>query len=324
MPQDPPRPRVVILLGPTAVGKSALLETLVPTLRAWRAEVVNADSRQVYRSMDAGTAKPSPQLCRLLPHHLIDIVDPEVQFTVGGFVRAAERLVAQIHGRHGVAIVAGGAAFYLWSFLHGLSAAPPPDPVLRRRLRARARQEGSAALHRELARCDPPSAERLPAGDTNRIVRALEVYQLSGRPLSAFPPPTAQRRDYDLLTVGLHRERPELYARIDRRVAQMFASGLSAEVAALRARGYHADTPGMRSIGYAEFFSEASEAETRMLIARNSRRLAKRQLTFFRRFSDLRWFPAADVAAIEAALQEFCGPASRSAAPPPLAIPAAP
>ena len=296
---------MVLLLGATAVGKSALLEQLAAHLAAYRAEVINADSRQVYRGMDIGTAKPSRRLRGSLPHHLIDVVDPEVQFTAGDFVRACERLVEQIRGRGGIPLVAGGAAFYLWSFLHGLSAAPPADAELRRELQERARKEGAAALHRELALHDSDTAARLPAGDSNRIVRALEVHQLTGQPLSSFRSPSTARRDYTLLVLGLQRERPELYARIDRRVEQMFAAGLAAEVASLRARGYTSDTPGMRSIGYAEFFREVSPQVRRDLIQRNSRRFAKRQLTFFRRFPNVLWFAAADADGVAAALQRF-------------------
>ena len=295
----------MLLLGATAVGKSALLQELAPHLRACRAEVINADSRQVYRGMDIGTAKPSPRLRCLVPHHLIDVVEPAVQFTAGHFVRAAERLVTEIRARGGVPVIAGGAAFYLWSFLHGLSAAPPADPALRRELQRRARQDGAAALHRELALHDPVSAARLATGDTNRIVRALEVCRLTGRPLSAFVSPQAARGDYPFLTLGLQRERQELYARIDRRVERMFAAGLAAEVAALRARGYHAGTPGMRSIGYAEFFRDTAPAARRELVQRNSRRFAKRQLTFFRRFPRVRWFPAGAAGAVADALQRF-------------------
>ena len=287
------------------MGKSALLEELAPHLDRFRAEVINADSRQVYRGLDRGTAKPAPRLRRRVRHHLIDVVEPEVQFTAGDFVRAAQRLVAEIHGRGGLPLVAGGAAFYLWSFLHGLSAAPPADPDLRRRLQRRALQEGAAALHRELARRDPAAAARLPAGDTNRVVRALEVYQLTGRPLSTFRSPQTARRDYTLLTLGLRRERSELYARIDRRVERMFAAGLAAEVAALRARGYGADTPGLRSIGYAEFFQETAPAARRALIQRNTRRFAKRQLTFFRRFPEVQWHAADDAVAVAAGLQQL-------------------
>lgn len=136
---DRQRPRVTVLLGPTAIGKSQLLADLLPRLRRWRAEVINADSRQVYRGLDAGTAKPPQWLRRLLPHHMIDVVEPERQFTAGDFVRAADRLVAEIERRGGRAVVAGGAAFYLWSFPHGLPAAPPADPRIRHLSFARCR-----------------------------------------------------------------------------------------------------------------------------------------------------------------------------------------
>ena len=311
------RPRVVILLGPTAVGKSQLLENLLPRLRRWRVEVINADSRQVYRGLDAGTAKPPERLRRSLPHHLIDVVDPERQFTAGDFVRAADRLVTEIDRRGGRVVVAGGAAFYLWSFLHGLPSAPPADPRIRRVLQDRLRREGAAKLHAELARTDPTGAARLPAADANRVLRALEVYQLTGLPWSSFRPAETVRRDVELLLVGLHRERAELYERIDRRVEEMFAGGLADEVAALRARGCHRDTPGLRSIGYAEFFAAASAAsapaeEVLRLIQRNTRRLAKRQLTFFRRFPEVRWLPADASAEIGAVLDRFLAPGGAS------------
>lgn len=296
---------MALLIGATAVGKSALLQELAPRLEASRAEVINADSRQVYRGLEIGTAKPPPRLRRRVPHHLIDAATPEAQFTAGDFVRAAQRLVGEIHRRGGLPVIAGGAAFYLWSFLHGLPAAPPADPELRRTLQQRARREGAGALHRELARHDPAGAARLPAGDTNRVVRALEVYRLTGRPWSTFRRPQALRRDFRLLVLGLQRERADLYARIDRRVEQMFRAGLAAEVAALRARGYHAGTPGLRSIGYAEFFHESAPAALRALIQRNTRRFAKRQLTFFRRFPEVRWYHADDARGVAAALQGF-------------------
>ena len=309
-PRAGPRPRVTLLLGPTAVGKSRLLEDLLPRLRRWQVEVINADSRQVYRELDAGTAKPPHQLRRRLPHHLVDVVDPDRQFTAGDFVRAADRLVGEIERRGGRAVVAGGAAFYLWSFLHGLPAAPPADASIRRELRERLRAEGAAALHAELARRDPDGAARLPPADVNRVLRALEVVQLTGTPWSSFRPARTVRRDFELLILGLQRDRADLYRRIDRRVEEMFAGGLAAEVAALRARGYHRDTPGLRSIGYAEFFQAhaASDEAILRLIQRNTRRLAKRQLTFFRRFPDVRWLPADSSAEIGAVMERFLAP----------------
>ena len=301
------RPAVVLLLGATAVGKSALLEERAADLQALGCEVISADSRQVYRGMDAGTAKPSPRLQALLPHHLIDVIEPDAQFTAGDFVRAADRAVTEITGRGGLPLVAGGAAFYLWSFLYGLSPAPPADPALRQRLRERHAREGADRLHAELARCDPTTAARLPVGDTNRIIRALEVFHLSGRPLSSFHLPAVPRDRYTLLLLGLQRERAELYARIDRRVDQMFDLGLAAEVAALRARGYTAATPGMRSIGYAEFFDPSSTAAVKERVKRNSRRFAKRQLSFFRRFPHVLWLPAAQSDKVVRAIRSFAG-----------------
>ena len=308
------RPRVTILLGPTAVGKSQLLGELAPLLRERRAEVINADSRQVYRGLDTGTAKPPERLRRLLPHHLIDVVDPDTQFTAGDFVRAANRLVTEIEGRGGRAVVAGGAAFYLWSFLHGLPAAPPADPRIRRELRERLRTEGAAALHAELAGNDPAGAARLPAADVNRVLRALEVFQLTGVPWSSFRPAQTPRSDVELLILGLSRDRADLYRRIDRRAEEMFSGGLAAEFAALRALGYRRDTPGLRSIGYAEFFAAgaAPAGEVLRLIQRNTRRLAKRQLTFFRRFPDVRWLPADAAAKVGAALERFLAPPGSS------------
>ena len=300
-------PRVTILLGPTAVGKSQLIEDLSSRLRRRRVEVINADSRQVYRGLDAGTAKPPERLRRLLPHHLIDVVEPDRQYTAGDFVRAADRLVGEIEQRGGRAVVAGGAAFYLWTYLHGLPPAPPADPDIRRALQERLRREGVRALHAELARHDPAAAARLPVADVNRVLRALEVVQLTGRPWSSFRPAEEVRRDVELLIVGLHRERADLYRCIDRRVEEMFARGLAGEVAALRSRGYDRDTPGLRSIGYAEFFAAAAEEEVLRLVQRNTRRLAKRQLTFFRRFPKVRWLPADAAAEVGAAIERFLG-----------------
>lgn len=299
------RPRVMVLLGPTAIGKTSLLERVSEQLQPFGVEIINADSRQVYRGMDIGTAKPSARQQGLIPHHLIDIIEPSMQFTAGEFVRAADQLVVDIHQRNGNAMIVGGAAFYLWSFLYGLSSAPPADTTIRTRLKQRSRNEGSEVLYSELHEHDPCYAGQLDASDTNRIIRALEVFQLTGKPLSSFKRPETLRTDYRLLIARLHLERSILYARINQRVDQMFSNGLVAEVDQLRVCGYHSDTPGLRTIGYAEFFSNLSADQVRQLVQRNTRRFAKRQLTFFDRFQNVQIISADNLQDLVCAATNF-------------------
>jgi tRNA dimethylallyltransferase len=266
---------------------------------------------QVYRHLDIGTAKPTPAERAVLPHHLIDIKDPHEQFHAGEFVTAAERLVAEITARGRLPIVAGGTAFYFRNFVFGLPGTPQGTASTRARLRERLETEGAAALFAELSRLDPETAARISENDTYRILRALEVYEVSGRPLSSFSVPTEPRGDMDITLVGLFRPREELTARIKKRVATMMQRGLPAEVEALCRAGYTARARGLRGIGYREFFACAGEvgcafsslpadrlAAVAAEITKSTRRYAKRQMTFFRRLPGVRWVHAADDAAI--------------------------
>ena len=225
---------MVLLFGPTGVGKTAVLETLSPGTF----EVVSADSMQVYRGMDIGTAKPAAELLHRLPHHLIDICDPSEQFHLGEFVRLADKAVKEILARGSVPIISGGTAYYFKHFLYGLPAVPPGDPDQRHEIEAEAKQVGNTEMLRRLAEVDPPSAARISENDRYRIVRALEVFRTAGRPLSSFPPPTTLRPGLKPLIIGLSRPREELYRRIDRRVEEMIRQGLAAEVEKLRTQGY--------------------------------------------------------------------------------------
>jgi tRNA dimethylallyltransferase len=283
-----------ILFGPTGVGKTELVERLAQSFP--RMEIVNADSMQVYRHLDIGTAKPSAALRRAIPHHLIDIVDPDVQFDAGQFVRRAERTVAEIFARGGLPLLCGGTAYYLRSFICGLPEAPASDPRIRRQLKEELSRRGLGELLAELARVDPASRAAVAEADAYRVLRALEVYRASGRPLSSFANPDRPRADYAFLALGLSRERPELYRRIDARVEGMFAAGLCREVAGLLARGYGPGDPGLRGIGYKEFFLLQrgcwTLAELREAIQRDSRRYAKRQVTFFKSLPGVEWLPA--------------------------------
>ncbi|MDR1930022.1 MAG: tRNA (adenosine(37)-N6)-dimethylallyltransferase MiaA [Treponema sp.] len=298
---------VLVLFGPTASGKTGILKELFTGPRpAFPAEVVSADSMQVYRGMDIGTAKPDKALCAVLPHHLIDIRDPDEPFNAGDFVRLADRACADIARRGKLPVVAGGTGFYLRNFIFGLSGAPPSDPSLRRALKEELAQKGPEALRKELSRTDGESAERIHINDTYRLLRALEVVRSSGSPLSSFAPPEKPREGYDFRVVEIKRPREELYRRIELRCGEMFDQGLPAEVEGLFLRGYTPRDPGLRAIGYREFFVEEAGGAWRLsadlpgvkaLAARNSRRYAKRQLTYF---EGLRSIPGSGIITVSA------------------------
>jgi tRNA dimethylallyltransferase len=302
----------ICLFGPTAVGKTSVLETLFappvhPRFRGHSFEVVSGDSVQVYRGLDIGSAKPSPDLRALLPHHLVDIRSPDEQYHAGDFVSDAETCITAIRDRARVPLVSGGTPYYFRNLLYGLPEAPAADRALQQALYERAQAEGLAPLRAELERVDPATAGRIAPADLYRTVRALEVYHASGRPLSDYHRPQEPREDLQALLIGLDRDRAELYSRINERVDQMFDSGLVAEVDRLRAEGYSPQAPGLRAIGYREFFQSTDETEIRRLIKRNSRRYAKRQLTFFRSFRNVRWFHPDDSEAISEAVETFLG-----------------
>jgi tRNA dimethylallyltransferase len=274
-----------------------------------RFEIINADSMQVYRCMDVGTAKPGRDILDKLPHHLIDIVEPSYQFNAGQFVTSAEALVRQISARGKVPVVCGGTAFYITSFLYGLPASPKGDPRTRARLKEIARTEGRGALVRLLREKDPRAAARIPAADTYRITRALEVLESTGESVYSFPWPRTPRDDFQFLLLGLQRGREELYARIEARVDRMFSEGLVQEVKKLLALGYRPSDPGMRGIGYREILAMRSGCETlahvRELVKRNSRRYAKRQLTFFKSVQGVKWFLPSELTPLRDAVTRF-------------------
>jgi tRNA dimethylallyltransferase len=297
MKEDTPIP-VLLLFGPTASGKTEVLESLFAGEGAlFPAEIVSADSMQVYRGMDIGTAKPDLDLRSRLPHHLIDIRDPDEQFSVGDFVRLADEACRDIASRGLLPVISGGTAFYLKNFMLGLSAAPPSDPLVRDALKEELMDRGAAALAQELASVDPVSARRIHAHDVYRILRALEVFRVSGFPLSTFPVSgnsSEGRPLYRFLAIGIDRERGELYRRIDQRAHVMFLKGLPAEVEGLLSAGYGREDPALRAIGYREFFGEDGSFShdfeaIETLVARNSRHYAKRQITFFASLPGVHW-----------------------------------
>ncbi len=276
---------VLFLFGPTAVGKTEALEDLAGR----PIEVISADSMQIYRGMDIGTAKPEPALRDRIPHHLIDIRSPDEQYDVGAFVADANRAIGEILARKRLPIVAGGTGFYFRHLLFGLPETPPSDDQIRERVRRKGLRLGLEAMYAELERIDPKSAERINPRDHYRIYRALEVYEQTGRPLSSFETEGTARKDVDVTLRALRRDRAELRERIARRVESMFRAGLRGEVERLVRDGYGPGDRGMRAIGYREFFDASGAlrpATEDPLIANEitvaTRRYAKRQETFFR------------------------------------------
>jgi tRNA dimethylallyltransferase len=311
--------KALILFGPTASGKTALIEELFCREKICPAEIISADSMQVYRGMDIGTAKPPPEERAKIRHHLIDIRSPGEQFNAGEFVRLASLAMEEAAGRGSLPVISGGAGFYLKNLVLGLPGSPPSDAAVRAQIKEELRLKGAAVLMEELAAGDPESAGRIHVNDEYRLTRALEVVRLSGRPLSSFAVNGAARDAARnsagrFLILGLRRPREELYRRIDRRCEAMFRAGLPEEVRGLFRAGYTPDDPGLRAIGYREFFIQDPPGQTagrrgyrlsedsagvEALVARNSRRYAKRQITFFASIPDVKWIDCGPAAAAE-------------------------
>jgi tRNA dimethylallyltransferase len=320
---------VLLLFGPTASGKTGILLELFNSTTDLQAEIISADSMQVYRGMNIGTAKPSAEEREKLPHHLIDIRDISEQFNSGDFVRLADETCVEISSRGKLPVVSGGTGFYLKNFILGLSDAPPGDKITREQLKRELSEKGASSLMEELASCDPVSADRIHINDEYRLLRALEVYRSCGHPLSSFEANANKSRSkFNFIIIGLSRPREELYQRINSRCTDMFKQGLADEVTSLFKMGYTPDDPGMRAIGYREFFIETAEERdsstdkhgrwqisqdidgVQALVAQNSRRYAKRQITFFSGIPNVHWLePGRDDSEtadkIRALLKEF-------------------
>jgi tRNA dimethylallyltransferase len=306
-PAEDSRPRVIVICGPTAVGKTA---AGIEVARAVGGEIVGADSMQVYRYMDIGTAKPTATERAAVRHHLIDVVDPDEPFDAAAYMTLGRQALSELLRRGKTPVVVGGTGLYIKALLYGLFRSDARDPAVRARLRAEAESQGAAALHVRLAQCDPPTAGRLHPNDTVRILRALEVFEVTGRPISALQ---REHRFGDVpfhaLKMGLFLDREALYRRIDRRVEGMIAIGLEEEVRMLLARGYGPQLKPMQSIGYSHlsaFITGAvSRAECIRTLQRDTRRFAKRQLTWFRADPDIRWMPPDRMADLIRMSQEF-------------------
>ncbi len=291
--------RVIAILGCTASGKGETARRLAGAIGG---EIVSVDSMKVYRGMDIGTAKPTVEQRAALPHHLIDVLDPWESFSVAQFVESADRVVDNTHARERPAVIVGGTLLYFRCLFEGLFDAPSADAEIRDEIRRRAESEGTDVLHAELVEIDPEAAARIHRNDLRRIERALEVYRLTGTPISRLQKEWTgggpRRADWRWTLIGLQREREACNRRINERVGRMLDQGLVGE-----ARRLFDDARGMseqaaRAVGYAELFEHFAgrlslgEAVERIKI--NSRRLGKHQRTWLKRFTAMRWIDASD------------------------------
>ena len=311
--------KAVFLFGPTAVGKTRLLFDFF----SGTGEVVNADSVQVYRHLDIGSAKATKDITDRIPHHLIDILDPWETYNVADFIRLGDQACKQIWQNGHLPVISGGTAFYFKHFMYGLSEAPQSDPETRHIVELFIRDQGLQKAHDYLKIVDPVSAERINVNDIYRISRAIEVYRTSGRPLSSFALPTEPRNNMQILSIGLMRDKENLRARIRERVDIMFDEGLIDEIAKLLDMGANPSWQSMQGIGYREFmdilFDEDTQKQKRQLsslskeeldeikerICMNSIHYAKRQMTFFRSFSGVKWIDAEDTGKLRDLLDCF-------------------
>jgi tRNA dimethylallyltransferase len=283
--------KMILILGVTASGKGRLAFDLAQSTGA---EIISIDSMKVYRRMDIGTGKPPKEARQRVNYHLIDVVEPSDSFSVGAFLEAAAAAIGQIRSRKKETIAVGGTALYIKSLLHGLFDAAGTDEQIRARLYARAEAEGLEELHRELTKIDPVAADRINPNDARRIVRALEVYQITGRPISSFQKQwESPRTEHDWRIIGLRREKADTGSRINARVKKMVDAGLVEEVKALLGEEKPLSKQARCAIGYAEIIEYLNGRmdleDAAELIKKNTRRLAKGQRTWFKTFQNVHW-----------------------------------
>ena len=313
-----PEPVVVAVLGPTASGKSTLA---LAVAARFGGEIINCDSTAVYRGFDIGTDKLADEERRGIPHHLIDVADPTEIYTAAQFARDAARIIREIQARGRLPILVGGTGFYYRALTRGLFPGPGGDDRLRSRLDEIANRRGTPFLHRMLQRVDPPSAVRILPGDRKRLIRALEVFFLTGRPLTAhFADTVSPIAGMRVIAIALRIESALTAERVARRVDQQFARGLLDEMRGLLESGLPETARPFGGLVYRQALEHLhgvrDEAATRELIARENRHYARRQLIWFRKEPDLEWFEGpgespATIAAVERLLEERLGEASR-------------
>lgn len=303
------KPNIIIIAGPTASGKTAISIELAERIGG---EIVSADSIQIYRYMDVGSAKPSPEEQRRVPHHLIDIRDPDQDFSAGDYVRYARESIRRVRKKGRVPLVVGGTGLYIRLLLGGIADIPPAQPAIRERLKAEETEKGKGTLFRKLAEVDPETAAITPQENLARIIRSLEVFESTGKRISEIQREHAFRdRCYRSLFLCLDPGRQVLYERIENRVDNMIKGGLLEEVAALYERGYGRELKSMQSLGYRHagmiLAGKMDLREAVDLMKRDTRRYAKRQFTWFRSEPEVLWIGPDQITEIGAMVDNFLG-----------------
>jgi tRNA dimethylallyltransferase len=292
MSSPPSKPRIVVICGATGIGKTAVGIELA---EMFDGEIISADSMQIYRYMDIGTAKPTPVEVARIPHHMIDIINPDEDYDAVQFSKQARKRIADLVNRGLTPFVVGGTGLYIKALLHGLFESLPVDPEIRARLRRDAQERGGPYLFERLQKVDPETAGRLHPNDSYRIIRALETIESAGKSITALHQAHQFEDDpFRVLKIGLQMDRTKLYARIDRRVDLMIEAGLVNEVQELLNSGYDGGLKSMQSIGYrhvVEYLEKkTSWAECIRTLQRDTRRFAKRQVTWFGADKQIHWF----------------------------------
>ena len=301
------KPRILVICGPTGIGKTS---AAIKLARWFGGQIVGADSMQIYRQMDIGTAKPTPTEQAAVKHHMIDVVDPDTPFDAARYAQMASDCIQRLNQAAILPVVAGGTGFYIKALLFGLFDARPPDPQIRRRLEKQADKEGVAGLYAALQRSDRASADRIHPHDRFRIIRALETLENTGRPISDHQREHGfSNKRYATFKIGLEIDRSRLYARINQRVEAMLAEGLLNEVQTLLDRGYATDLKSMQSIGYRHMVDYLAGKtpwdETVDLMKRDTRRYAKRQFTWFKSDPEIIWSSPEDIDRLAPAIEAF-------------------
>jgi len=304
---------IAVLTGPTGTGKTDIALALA---REFPLEIVSVDSAQVYRGMDIGSAKPSAEIRAQVPHHLIDLADPDASYSAGQFVRDAARAIEDIEARGRVPLLVGGTMLYLRALIGGIAALPEASAALRAQIDTQAEEAGWPAMHARLAAVDPPAAARIHPNDAQRIQRALEVHAVGGQPISELQKMTRPALDREfVVTALLPRDRVRLHAILEQRFAQMMAAGLLDEVRALRDRGDLTDDhPSIRAVGYRQLWAHlAGSYSLDTAVARAvaaTRQLAKRQMTWLRSMANIRTFDPYDAQSFVGVRESLMGAVS--------------